>query len=357
MTDINLILNDINTIFARTAKSESGNVPEKNKIKKTTIKDIKELKQLLKTDYSSAYKKYLDGKGIFRGVHYNVPEQIGKYSILKPGLKASENTQYNLYTRLFSDILPSWKDYPPRNRSFICTSSTNKALGFTSLLVTIDLWENNIYAILPKNGADIGVCPASDLWLSFPAIPKLKLKSIKFKDNLKGFQEAFMNFIRFISLIMYDLMVKDNSIPKDKIRKYSKLATIWRPLNEALEYGGSAAIVAIFNTLSNYLSKYIDDLITVIEKVDPIVKKHGFKAADRYNALLFLKELRKYNTTNILEYLDIILNAKTNGFQKVKIENYDIEAIVSPQVDENGHEVWTDSECLFVNMLFLESLK
>jgi len=356
MKDISLILNNINTIFARTAKSRSGDVVEKNKIIKTPIKDVKELKQLLETDYSSAYKKYLDGKGIFRGVHYNAPKQIGKYSILKPGLKASQNTTYNLYTRLFSDILPSWKDFPPRNRSFICTSSTNKAVNFTSLLVTIDLYENNIYVVLPKNGADIGICPTSDLWLAFPAISKLGLKNTKFK-NLKGFQEKFMDFLRLISLAIYDLITRDNSMSKDTIKKYSKLATIWRPLNEALEYGGSAIIVTIFNTLSKYLDKYIDDIINMINNNDPDIKKHGFKAADKKNALIFLGELKKYNTTDLLKYLDIVLNAKTNGFRKVKIENYNIEAIVSPYADENGQEVWTDSECLFVNRLFLESLK
>lgn len=357
MTDINLILNDINTIFARTAKSKSGNVPEKNKIKKTTIKDIKELKQLLKTDYSSAYEKYLNGKGIFRGVNKNVVKKIGVYSILKPGLKASEDVKYNLYTRLFSDILPSWKDFPPRNRSFICTSSTGKALEFTSMFATLDEWKNNIYVVLPKNGASIGICPKSDLWWSFPAIKKLGFKNTKFK-YLKDFQDVFMDFIRFISLILYDLTVKDinKNVPND-IKKYSKLANIWKTLGNALEYSGSAVIVTIFDILSNYLDKYIDDIIILINKNDPILKKHGFKAADRHNALIFLNELKKYNTTNLLEYLDIILNAETNGFKKVKIENYNIKSSITRNINETGHEVWTDSECLFVNMLFLESLK
>ena len=167
MDNIKNILDKINYILAATAKSRTGKVPKKYKIKYTPVSGKEKLTRLLNTDYSAAYEKYLAGNGIFRGVRNNTLDKVGKYSVLSPGLKVSEDVKFNLYTRLFSGILPSWKGYPPRNRSFICTSSTGKALEFTDTFPALDEWKNNVYAVLPKNGAVIGVCPKSDLWFAF----------------------------------------------------------------------------------------------------------------------------------------------------------------------------------------------
>jgi len=345
--DTQSVLNLINYILAATAKTESGDILDKHRIKHTPLtKD--ELTELLRTDYSSAYKKFLENKIMFRGVNDSTKYFIGRYGLLKPGLRISQYARYNLYTRLFSDILPSWKGYPPRNRSFICTSSTGKALEFTDTFPALDEWKNNVYAVLPKNGAVIGVCPKSDLWFAFPTIKKLNFKNTKFK-YLKDFQDVFMEFIRFISLILYDLTAEDTG--KDTLKD-----NIWKILNNALEYGSNTTIVAIFNTLSNYLSNHVDNIINIISENNSVLRKHGFEAVDKHNALIFLSELKRYNTTDLLEYLDIILNAKANGFKKVKIENYNIKSVVSRDVRETGQEVWTDSECLFVNRLFLEKL-
>lgn len=359
MNDIKTVLDDINTIFAKTATSRTGDIPEKNKIKKTPVNSNKELKQLLETDYAAAYEKYLDNKAIFRGVRKGVPKHIGNYAILKPGLKTAEDTKNNLYTRLFSGILPSWKGYPPRNRSFICTTNTAIAYEFTSKRPTLNEWKNNIYVVFPKNGADIAICPTSDIWWAFSTIKKLNLEKMRFK-SLINFQDVFIDFIEFISLIIYDLIVKDMNKEysnNNNMNKYLKLVNIRKTLYNALEYGGSASIVAIFRTLSNYLNKYINKIITIINRNDPILSKYNFKDADKHDALFFLEELKKYNTTNLLKYLDIVLNAETNGFKKVKIENYNIKSSTTRNIYETGLEVWTDSECLFVNRLFLESLK
>jgi len=358
MDKAEFVLSQINNILSRVAKSKTGDEPEENKIKQIPVGDEKKLRQLLKTDYSVAYEKFLDGKAIFRGVKYGIPKQLGKYAILKPGLKASQFAELNLYTRLLSGILPSWRDYPPRNKSFICTSSTEKAVWFASPLVTVETWENNVYAVLPKNGADIAICPVSDIWSAFPYVKKLKIKGVKY-PCLPDFQNAFMSFIRFICLTMYELIVKEvgKSISKDPKNKYFRLGVIPRLLYNSLEYASNTSIIAIFNVISNYFSKYIDDIAAAVENNDPITKLHGFKVADRRNCMFFIEELRKYNTTNLLEYLDIVLNARTNGFKKVKIENYNVESIVSDYVRESGQEVWTDSECLFVNRLYLESFK
>ncbi len=358
MKDINNILSEVNIILADTAKTRSGKKSEKYKIKKISVNNTQKLKQLLETDYSSAYKKYLDGKAIFRGVYPNDADWIGKYSVLKPGTRVAYFTKNNLYTRLFSGILPSWRDYPPRNKCFICTSSTGKALVYARWAMRVEEWENNLYVLLPKNGANICICPTSNILFAFPKILKMKEKSVKFK-HLNDFQDGFMDFIGLITLIIYELKLRetDKNISKDVRDKYFGLLRMRRLLKESLDSGGTAVIISIFNILSKYLNEYIDDLIYIIEEADPVLKSRGFKAKDRYNGLLFLKELKKYNTTNLLEYLDIILNTRENGFKNVTIEDYNIKSIITKKVGESGHELWTDAECLYVNKPFLESLK
>ena len=65
---------------------------------------------------------------------------------------------YNFYNLLFSNLY-SWKKYPKRNKSIICTTNYNEAKN-----------RNNKpfpYRIFPVDGSDIGVCPEWDIWDSF----------------------------------------------------------------------------------------------------------------------------------------------------------------------------------------------
>lgn len=355
MKDINLILGNVNHIFADITEPEPGERVDKYSTEYFTVGSDDELKQLLDTEYSVAYNKYLNGKGMFRGVHDRIKKQIGKYCILKPGNRTAFFTKNNLYTRLFSGILPSWREYPPRNKCFICTSSTGKALSLAGSSYRNDeLYE--LYVVLPKNNASICVCPRSTIQLAFPRIQELGEGSIKFR-RLNEFQDAFMEFIRFISLTMYELCVYETQKNTSKVPKRCiELATLWRTLRYSLKHNSDANIVAMLAILSNNLKRYYNNIINIIKSDNLIIKHYNFTITDRYNVLLFLKELEKYNTTNLLKYLDIILNSKLNGFKNVPIENYDIKSIITHRASDTGHELWTDAECLFIKLKYLKEI-
>jgi hypothetical protein len=68
--------------------------------------------------------------------------------------RKSANTS-NQYTLLMSN-LPSWKRYPRRDESLICSTARTLAGGYGKL-----------HLVLPFNGAKIGVCDSYDLWDSF----------------------------------------------------------------------------------------------------------------------------------------------------------------------------------------------
>jgi len=353
--DIYPILSNVSHILSSVAELEPGERVDKYGTEYSTIGSDEELKQLLDTQYSVAYNKYLNGRGMFRGVHDRIKKQLGKYCILKPGIRTAFFTKNNLYTRLFSGILPSWRNIPPRNKCFICTSSTGKALSLTGHSYG-DEELYDLYAVLPKNNANICICPKSSIQLAFPKIQELGKGSIKFR-RLNEFQDAFMEFIRFISLTMYELCVDETRKNIDKVPKRCvELATLWGTLKDALKYGSDASIVALLTMLSSNLRKNFNSIVSVVKKGDPIIKHYNFSTTDRYNTLLFLEELEKYGTTDLLKYLDIILNSKLNEFINVPIENYDIKSIITHKASDTGHELWTDAECLFIKIKHLESI-
>ncbi len=67
------------------------------------------------------------------------------------GTRKSENT-WNYYTLLI-DNSPYYQNWPKRSKSLICTTDFMEATGY-----------GNVMALIPEDGAKIGVVPASDMW-------------------------------------------------------------------------------------------------------------------------------------------------------------------------------------------------
>ena len=72
--------------------------------------------------------------------------------------RKSANTS-NYYTVLFSDILPSWKKFPRRDESWICTTSFNEAVGY-----------GKVYGVFPLGDPLLGICPKQDMWIKHTRI-------------------------------------------------------------------------------------------------------------------------------------------------------------------------------------------
>lgn len=332
MKDINNILYRINAILADTAKNRTGEIPEENKLKYIDL-DKKTLKELLKSDYSEAYDRYKHECYMFRGVSNKEKKIIKKYKILKPGLRITAGVgdgKRNLYTRLLSGILPSWKEFPPRNKSFVCSTSSGYAMNYTGKNPKFD----NVYVVLPKNGATIGICPRADIWDSFKILKKNDM-------TLDGFQNAFLYITNLIGKQLDEIITNET---KKKTTKYSNIEDI---IINATKYKSDQTIITIFDSLSEKIRIYIDEII------DGLKEKHT-PAADM--AVSMLQEMKRLNTIDIIEFLDIILNPKTNGFKTVSIKNYKEKAIVDYSPSDTGKEVWTDSECLFITLKDLATL-
>jgi len=71
--------------------------------------------------------------------------------------RISRNTK-NYYTVLLDQILPDWRPFPARSKSFICTSVLK------GQSITTD------YTVYPVGDPLVGVCPSEDFWTSFQFI-------------------------------------------------------------------------------------------------------------------------------------------------------------------------------------------
>jgi hypothetical protein len=101
-------------------------------------------------------KKSINSTPIYRGISLSHKRnaffiQPSKYE------RTSFFADHNIYTLLF-DNLSSWKKFPKRSRSIICSTDRGIADSYGS---------GQVYRVYPFDGSNIGVCPDNDIWNSF----------------------------------------------------------------------------------------------------------------------------------------------------------------------------------------------
>jgi len=275
---MNSIFNEMDNIVL----SEEAGKPIKTK----QIKTLNALEKLVNGEYSEAFEKALNRICIFRGCHDDDPAIGHEYVIATPGLRKSQNTT-NEYTMLMSDILPSWKEYPKRNRSFICTNSIDCVVDYVRNL-------EDAFLILPKNGAKIGVCSEHDLWFSF------KNGGI-FKLNF--FNQAMNNIGDYV----YSKIGKEYDMGTPKgLTKILQSISLFDVMNE----------YHIYNNINSMIDKCSDEF---------------FSDEDPSNVSMY-------------QCVEKCLDPTLNGFQLMTTSDMSWDSYYS------NKEVWTDSKCLFIQL-------
>lgn len=256
-----------------------------------SLDDI-ELINLLNTDYSEAFDRAKKGYFIFRGdvIDDNIVNR-------KPGIRISLNNSYNYYNRLLSNILNSWKHYPKRNQSFICTSSYEYASH----------WSDVVNLVLPINGTKLGICPKWDMWRSFTEHSGI--------ERMLYFNIDISKFFSIINNTLADV--------HDYIFKYEDNKEVYR------------YIVKTESNIKKLTENKLNDLIEYFH-------------ADMYNANIFEYIVRNVynNTETIISCLDDILNPEKNGFRTEFIESYSIPI-------NKQRELWFSNEAIFIRIDYL----
>ena len=238
------------------------------------------IKLLKSGDYDTALKNKTK---IYRGVNLK-PD----YVVIDPTkfTRLSANTA-NIYMTLL-DTFESWKDYPKRSKSLICSTSYDTANKY-----------GHLYIVLPKNDAKIGICPKNDIWSSFYRTIDTDLHSFNYTLNeyiLKLIENEFkFKFNQNYGVKLINILKSIRSINKIKDQCYINIK------NKQIE-----------------LEKYI-------------MKSMFTDFIDN----------NKYN--NLYDYVETLFDPVKNHFKLINIKYLD-------NVVDNysSRECWTDSKSLLI---------
>ncbi len=293
----------------------------KTKSTKRLIIDMDELINLVKpgSDYSEAYDKAKRRDFIYRGANQYGDNYLAvEYT---PGKRISENTS-NIYTKLLSDIFPSWKKFPKRNRSTVATFSYDKATGYSG----------TIYIVLPKNGTEIAICPTNDFWLGFT-------------DYLPKTIYDLGRFNYYLAFLM------------GTICKFSGTSFIEKTDVEEIFLNSNVKVKELF--------KKFDEGINIL--VGKTINEINSSSSDEIFEYMFEKsdlsfELSRYEKNILKDYINYYFqkNRKTNflSFLENKIfnnSNFKIQEI--SQIESNNEsEVWFEGTSLFIPIMVFGDL-
>lgn len=279
------LLDHLNTLIAK-ARIKDHSI-------KTKIDDIFALIELLKTDYSEAlYNFNKKDVMLWRGT-----SDLTDMFINKSGIRVSQNSN-NFYTSMISEILPSWKEYPKRNKCTIMSGAAEVAEKYA------DDSHGNLYLVLPKNGALIALCPTADMWDAFghnnryTMIERMSISKLAYFDNA------------MVTVIASTLQVDKEDIE-------NKFAS-----------NNSGAILDVI--------KAFEDKAITLKKEDPEYTTIT-NEMDNFEKGILNKVM---SGEKFIDIIDILLNPYYNGFKLLRLSDL-TEDIVGSK------ELWTESECIY----------
>lgn len=263
--------------------------------------NLKKIIQYVESTYLNVFLKApnilddLDVNLIFRGSgneHKDI--EIRNY----PKKRMSANTS-NEFTFLVDNFIPSWKNFPKRSESFICSTSPFIAEGF-----------GEVFYVLPFGNPDIGVCSDNDIWVSMS-----KLNEIDTSD------EPVPNFNNSIQEIFKFIFPKTN-VGKDMYMYQEGIET----LEQMKKFVEEAEV----------LIKDEKRMSLIISKLNSSKKDSASKAAIK------ILQLAKANG-GFIKGLNVLLNPKANGMQLMKAQE-----ILNNKRKFYDKEVWFSAQSAFI---------
>ena len=270
----------------------AASLNDKTQNQYTYYEGIDEIKEVLFSGkFNQAIEAYNKGVIIYRGA-----KDLAKYEALYvvPGIRRSQDTS-NLYNKLISDILPSWRGMPKRNRSIIAVTNIAVANIYAKGALP--------FAVFPVDNTELVVCKTNDAWHSFTFLRQ------KFGiDAISNFNYEFKRF-------MTDIL--DISLEEA----------------ENIFLGGNNTIIQAFNEIDEY-AKDITDPDTFLKNYDKPYKR-------LFKTIIGNIQQGK----SLLTLLNIILSAKNNGFEVATISEI-----------PNNREVWFSTNSLSIRVDIAEQI-
>lgn len=241
---------------------------------------------------------------IYRGVKGNTNSKLVKPSEFTR--KSKSDADGNVYTVLM-DSLDSWKDYPKRSKSIICSNVFFSAGNYGKARL-----------VIPFDGAKWGVCDGDDIFYSF--------------DGMTG-----------------DLSVDPEGLGPaiysiHKLLKKYKSTSIYN--GKDVQYPNDYKILLTFlKELDDFILKYIVLTETSPKNLSPKEKEMLSGLEDDIGTsgdlLIELIKLRRKRKVNIGQILNDVMGPKSNDFK----------LLTTPQltsVHNDDREIWTDSNAILI---------
>lgn len=192
---------------------ESFTKPKYSQSRTTVLELSDDLIEKIRRDCKETLK---NDQYFFRGMGtpYNANVLYGDSEI---GTRLSANTE-NYYTLLIDEVLPEWKYYPKRSKSFICASTERTAASY-----------GNTFYVLPVGTPYIVICPQDDIWHSFDAFNYLPDLNKAFKEckvgqdtpSIKKFIEGMNDdFDHFRELLENDITTYRETIRESLLGRF-----------------------------------------------------------------------------------------------------------------------------------------
>ncbi len=343
------VLNRINLILAA-----MGSKPYS--IKKLSLDDLINL-----SDYSLGIKNlvenlveaeedgityfYIDKRNRLNNFLYRASSDKNMEAFLfTPGERTSEGTA-NVYNRLISDILPSWKNIPKRSDSVICSNNYYTAEEYLDYGKRID---GVIYLVIPPNNARIVVSPSGDIWYAFDRVStEIRIEGLDaFNDSMLVFLAFFYEFVVNKNLANKITTVRNASeilkdITEKEVENVQKLKDIFAKQDKSV-------IIKLFNTIDKLLSNK-----ELKNKLIPLYRKYAdLNPMPEVGYYMINRKVSNPNIS-ILKILDELFNPIDNGFDVLNYSSF--LKVIWPTC-----EVWTDQPCIFIdadNYEFLTAIK
>ncbi len=201
----------------------------------TELSTIVESVATIKEHCSQAIPMLINNKPLWRGMNNHSEKILQIWP--ETGERKSQNTS-NYYTQILANS-PLLSGFPKRNKSVICSTSSDTARGFAG-----GAWGGGgLYAIIPYDHVEIGICPTSDLWDINVTIPELEIygKSMTYL-NEKLYQFDLAENFR----TMQQQLNNPTSIPYQKVAAFFARNRFGR----ADQYTPEQLIPALFKALS-----------------------------------------------------------------------------------------------------------
>ncbi len=280
------------------------------------------LLKLLNSDYSEAYNAHNNGFKLFRGSN-DIESAFVAYS----GIRRAEMGD-NIYTVLISDILPSWKEYPRRNKSFIMTNDKQTAQRYT---------DKNIYLIFPKNGAKLGISPTPDMWSC------VKFGMLTSKLDIFSLNSLNDNIINLIAHILLSNQVNKEKEYNNENIKFESPIQCMNIVKEIFKENDVNAVLNLF--------KKCEKICSLAKKDSKLFNLLYLNYSKNKFSNYILEQLLFEKPNDFISILDNIFNPVDYKFKNLLLS--DINESINSAV-----EIWTESPCLFIREdIFNENIK